>query len=407
MSTAVRTLATQCCLHYAMNALKETSTSAFAGKFEQFKARDNMSGLNRDAVRAWEAGKAAMSLGLVQRIDRRAKGTELIFSATTTLLKEKRLSAPKARESVRALWEQTERGRQWKLPSTDTYDSSNGVWLKYAWDDSAALASRGDIYGLLAILTLVREAAATVGRKCWDYMQDLYVILPAVCRVSWVRQDADLLLQCLEDMRNAFRWHCQLPHFSIDWNAFREEISAPRPWSDVPPWIVDFATERAAVNLHFRRPVPLVEGFALSPRVRVPKPEMSVDSTGGPNGIAPSSVKQRLRFSALSKFLDGLPDETQGPDRPHLDASRDLVEVPSKRLLSANDRISAPRAIGSRIGRSGSTEKVEANVSPSHLARREGVLSYGRSMVFRRRSCSAASRALKARIIRASRSVSA
>lgn len=282
-----------------------------------------MPGLNRDAVRAWEAGKAAMSPGLAKRIDGRAQGTELIFSATTTLLKEGRLSAPKARESVQALWEQTKRGRQWKLPSTDTFNNSNGAWLKYAWDDSVALASRGDIWGLLAILALVREAAATDGRKCWDFMRDLYVILPAVCRVSWVRRDADLLLQCVEDMRNAFRWHCQLPYFSIDWNTFREEVSAPRPWSDVPPWIVDFATERASVNLQLRCPVPLVKGVAPSPRVRVPKPGMSADPTGGSNGIAPSSVKRRSPVSALSKLLDGLLHVTQGPDRPHLDASRD------------------------------------------------------------------------------------
>lgn len=407
MRTAARILGTRCCLRYAMHGLKETSTSTFAARFEGFKARDDMPGLNRDAVRAWEAGKTAMSPGLAKRIDRRARGTELIFTATTVLLKEQRLSAPKARESVRSLWEQTTLGRQWELPSTDACDSSSGGWLKYAWDDSAALASRGDIYGLLAILTLVRESAVTDDRKCWRYMRDLYVILPAVCRVSWVRQDSDLLMQCIEDMRNAFPWYCRLPLFGVDWNAFREEISAPRPWSDVPPWIVDFTPERAAVNLQLRRPVPLVEGVAPSPRVRVPKPEMSVDSTGGSNVIAPSSDKRRSHLSALWKLLGGPPDVTQGPGRLHLDANRDLAEVPAMRLLSADDRISAHRAIGSRMNRLGSTGKVEANVSPSHLARREDVLSYGRSMVFRRRSCAAASRALKARIIRASRSESA
>lgn len=264
------------------------------------------------------------------RIAKRAQGADLIFCATTTLLKEQRLSAPKARESVRALWEQTQHGRQWRLASTNANDNSSGAWLKYAWDDSAALASRGDIHGFLAILTLVRESVATDGRKCAAYIQDLYVILPAVCRVCWVRQDADLLLQCIEDMRGAFRWYHQLSLFSIDWDAFLEEILAPRPWSDVPPWIVGFATERVAVNLQLRRPVPLVEGVAPLSCVRVPVPKLEVGSTDGSNGAAPSSVKRRSPLRALGKLLDGSPNVTQGPDRPHLDASRNLAETPAK-----------------------------------------------------------------------------
>ena len=244
------------------------------------------------------------------RIDKRAQGAKLIFCATTTLLKEQRLSAPKARESVRALWEQTAHGRQWKIASTIASDNSSGAWLKYAWDDSAALASRGDIHGFLAILTLVRESVAIDQGKCWAYMQDLYVILPAVCRASWVRQDADLLLQCIEDMRDAFRWYRRLSPFSIDWDAFLEEILAPRPWSDVPPWIVGFSTERSAVNLQLRRPVPLLEGLAPLSWVRVPKPKLEVGSTDGANAAAPSSIKRRSPLRALGKLLDELPNVT-------------------------------------------------------------------------------------------------
>lgn len=336
MRTDVRILGTRCSLRYAMATLKETSRIVFAKRFTEFKARDAMPGLNGDAVRAWEAGDAPMSPGLAKRIDRRAQGTEFIYSATTNLLKEQRLSAPKAREAVRTLWEQTPLGRQWNLPSTDTCDRSSATLLTYVWNDSAALASRGDIYGFLAILTLVRESTATNGRKCWDYMRDLYIILPGVCRVSWVRQDTDLLLQCVEDMRNAFRWHCKFPPFFVDWNGFREEISSPRPWSDVPPWIVDFATKRATVNRQLRRPVPLVEGVTPLPRVRVPKSEMSVDPIAGSNGIASSSDKRRSPLRALSKLLDGPPDVAQGPDRLHRDANHDLAAVPAKRLLTAD-----------------------------------------------------------------------
>jgi hypothetical protein len=259
MRTAVRTLGTRCCLRYAMNALKETSTSAFAGRFEEFKARDNMPGLNRDAVRAWEAGKTAMSPGLAKRIDRRAQGTELIFSATTTLLKEQRLSGPKACESVRALWEQTKRDRQWKLPSTDACDSSSGAWLKYAWDNSAALVTRGDFHGFLAILALLRESVAIGNLDCVRrYALDLYTILPSICRIAWVRRDIDLLLQCVEDMMVGIRWI--LARVTIDWDAFREQMSNPKPWQDVPPWIIrdigDFGEASS-----YQRPAPLLNGM--------------------------------------------------------------------------------------------------------------------------------------------------
>lgn len=293
--TAVRILATRCCLRYAKSALEEPLTCTFASGFGEFKARDNTVGLNRDAVRAWESGKAAMSPGLAKRIDRRAPGAELIFSALTTLLKEQRLSAPKARESVRGLWEQAGVGRHWRLPALDAQGISSAVSLKYRWDDSASLAFRRDIYGLLAILALVREAAVINSGRCQDCMRDLYVILPAACRISWIRQDIDLLLQCVEDMEAAFPWYRRVRNFGVDWNPFREEVLAPSPRSGIPPWIIDRAGGTISANPPPRRQVPLLEGIPpLLRYVRLPELKESRGSTGSSNGFARSSNRRKL-----------------------------------------------------------------------------------------------------------------
>lgn len=280
MRTDVRVLATRCCVFYAKDFLRAGQSGEFAREFKEFKARDGRPGLNQDSIRAWEDGATAMSLGMARRIGQRVKWVELIFLAIVTLLKQQHLSAPCARAVVQELWETTARGREWKLPSTHTHGGADSDCMNYAWDNSVALAHRGDIFGLLAILTLVRESAVTRGGKSAEYLRDTYLILPAVCRLSWVRRDCDLLLQCVEDMSHAILWwRTGWLGRSINWSAFREEILAPRPWSDMPPWVDSEAW--TLLNKEQERPVPLLQGFTPSHRVR-----------GSRCGHVPSSPKR-------------------------------------------------------------------------------------------------------------------
>jgi hypothetical protein len=129
---------------------------------------------------------------------------------------------------------------------------------------------RGDFPGFLAILALLRVSVIDFDYDhIRRYAQDLYAILPSVCRISWVRRDVDLLLQCIEDKMKGIRW---VPaQITIDWDAFREEVVHPRPWTGTPPWILGYAGDVAAPS-PTQRPVPLLEGVVPLRYVRGPAP---------------------------------------------------------------------------------------------------------------------------------------
>lgn len=265
MRTAWRILVTRLCIRYALWASQAVDHEAFLRKFDKFASRETGYGLDPRLVRAWETGRLSISEGLVHRIDTQVAGTTIVY-ALATLLRRQYLSAPNVRRVVEPICGQSGSDRWWKLPSVP--GEAHGTTTSYAWDDSASLVSRGDFHGFLAILALLRESVATRDSRAGQYVRDLYTILPSVCRIPWVSQDMDLLLQCIEDMRVGVRW---LPAFliTIDWGAFRDETTHPSSWEDVAPWIIGRTG-------YLDRPVPLLEDIVpLQPYVRHRNPERS------------------------------------------------------------------------------------------------------------------------------------
>lgn len=269
MGFPVRILATRCSFRFALSASNSTTVDDFIDKFERGESASGNFWLDRKLAYRWQAGKSAITNRLLKRVAREVEGTQFVF-ALATLLRKKRLSVPGARSVVAPLWTRTDGSRNWMLPCLHADSAAGGALTSYAWDDSASLMQRGDFYGFLAILTLLRESVTLSRSRAYQYARDLYAILPSVCRISWVREDTDLLLQSIEDMGRGLRW---APFFlvGIDWNAFREEILAPRPWAGVTPWIVGWANVMAT-----QRPVPLLDDIApLQPHVRSPAHEKS------------------------------------------------------------------------------------------------------------------------------------
>jgi hypothetical protein len=197
-----------------------------------------------------------MSEGLAHRIDSEIRGVRIVFSMTR-LLQRQPLSAPAARRAAKD-FDDAEQVAQLHRFSGSLRDAGNES--TFNWQaDSALLVLRGDLLGFLAILTRLRESAAISDfDHVGQYAQDLYTILPSVCRICWLRPDMDLLLQCIEDMMVGLRW-VPARAIKIDWHTFREQIREPRPYRGRPPWIEQGAYEFGRVQREQSRPVPLLE----------------------------------------------------------------------------------------------------------------------------------------------------
>lgn len=209
---------------------------------------------------AWHAGRYSVSKGTVHLVESQVARTQYVF-AIAALLTPKAMSAPAAGRAVRELYEVQSDGRRlWMLPPTKASSGSNGAMVPYSWEDSTSLALRGDFPGLLAILALLRESVArSEFQRIGQHARDLYVALPSVSNIGWVRPDVDLLLQCVDEMMVGVRWI--FARLIIDWDAFRAQMSKPSTWQGQPPWIVGASSIPAdRRSLQFpSRPVPLLE----------------------------------------------------------------------------------------------------------------------------------------------------
>jgi hypothetical protein len=273
MRTAERILATRLWCRYALRVSGAASRDEFINKFESFASPKTGYGLDPRLLSAWEDGRRCVSEGMVHRVNSQVAGTRSVF-AIAALLDRKRVSAPAARRAVQDLYTTLPDGsRLWALPRAGLSEVTDDGVQESDWADAAALASRGDFPGFLAIMTLLRESAATTDcGRIEQRARALYTALPAVAKLGWVRPDVDLLLQCIEDMMVGIRWISAAT--LIDWDAFRAQISIPRPWQGDPPWIVRTSgglTGGSSPRL-LRRPVPLLDDVVpLWRYVRPPK----------------------------------------------------------------------------------------------------------------------------------------
>lgn len=275
MRTELRILATRLWVRHAWQASGDTKTVAFIDRFDAYASPQGDDGLKRTQLSEWWRGKRYVSETWVNRFEQAIPGTKWVH-AIGTLLTPNRLSANAARGTVSQFFvTEPNNERRWIM----LYD---GAPSPTEWEDSSALALRGDFFGFIAILVLVREAFACLDydRLC-QHLADLYKLLPSIARIDWVRPDVDLLIQCIESMMaKDIYW---LPaHVEIDWQAFREEVAYPRPWAYDPLWIVSKRGDRPenAPNRLLRRPVPLLGGVgSLADYVSPQKNEVQQNKT--------------------------------------------------------------------------------------------------------------------------------
>ncbi len=310
MRTAERILGTRLWYRHALYVSGTATRDEFTRKFEFFASPETGYGLDPRLLRAWEVGRRYVSEGVVHRVDSQVPGTKSVFSVAT-LLKPRRLSAPAAVRAARDLYGAPSDGsRLWRLPHAVAFECADGEATAYAWTDSSSLASRGDFLGFLAILTLLRESIACADiHRVKQHAQDLYATLPAVSRLGWVRPDVDLLLQCIEDMMVGIRWVAAC--FPIDWDAFREQVSNPKPWQGVPPWVVGGTGDFAEGSAHriLQRPVPLLKD--VEPLWRYVRRPAQLD------------IQRRGRQRSFRSVLESLLLESDPPSSSQAKSSQD------------------------------------------------------------------------------------
>lgn len=271
MLTAARILGTRLWYRHLLSRLAITKSSKLLDALDASSSKWNSAyGIDERGPPSWECGEKSVSMGIARRVESQIVNTEYVL-IVSVLLSPCALTAPAARRAVqRFYFQQLDDTRLWELPPPGLPPASCGEVVRYAWEDSASLALRGDFPGLLAILALLREAVA--GRdfaRSRQFAQDLYTALPSVCGQAWVKPDVDLILQCIEEMMSGrgIRW---LPcHIRIDWDVFRAQMQKPATWCGTPPWILTgHAVEGGRATI---RPVPLFEDIEpLHPWVRRP-----------------------------------------------------------------------------------------------------------------------------------------
>ena len=228
MRTAVRILATRLWYrHVLLHVTPEPSVKALISLFADFSTVHSGAGLDRRLVLRWATGETYVGGGHIRRVESRLPGTEIVYSIAT-LLRPGALSRGRAIAAVAALTEPVASGcRGWALPALGAIASEAGDLSRFAWGDSAGLASRRDFLAFLAVLALLRQAASA---RSFDdvrrHATNLIEMLPEVASLGWVRPDVDLLLQCLGDLMSGPRW-VSVPR-SIDWGAFRRRIDPYR-----------------------------------------------------------------------------------------------------------------------------------------------------------------------------------
>lgn len=258
-------LGTRLWWRHALAVSGDACLTDFIERFSAYASPVTGIGLDPRLVRAWASGRRSVSRGMIQRVESEVPGTSHVFTIVP-LLHPRRMSALAVRRLMAEHAVTAHDGRLfWRFPR----ERSSDVPLPL-WDDSEALVDRGDFFGLLGLLALIREALARFDPHTLNICTHrLYRILPVVLRCPWVRPDVDLLLTCIETMLAEVR---SFPvRVAVNWDTFRTAINSPN--RNTPDSLVHIGP-----YVHWKpRPFPLL-GEEVTPwrYGRVSKPSKAV-----------------------------------------------------------------------------------------------------------------------------------
>lgn len=184
-------------------------------------------------VPKWESGKLVPDYTSAKELEADRPGTIWAFELPLfPLLANKELS-------VREIWRLMrpymtgESLPYWSFPNDKTRDHEITI-LK---EDSQGLFQQGDIYGFMAILSLVRESETLRDTDMHlAHLANLFRAVPAIGKLPWIKPHVPLLRECLEIISS--RRPSALVDIRVDWDVIQKQIEDPEfsPNRELRPW---------------------------------------------------------------------------------------------------------------------------------------------------------------------------
>jgi len=169
----------------------------------------------------WKSGATLPSRPSAIALEKSLPGTLGVFDLPLwELLADNPLPGSFVRGVLAKLRTKVPYGWQWDFPGLPTRSPS------LLPNDSASLVSRGDIWGLTAIVGLVREAeAARNALSHVELSKDMFRALPSALKLPWMAPSADLLQGCVDRIR--MREPLSAAMFDVDWSVIAGQVASP------------------------------------------------------------------------------------------------------------------------------------------------------------------------------------
>ena len=208
-------------------------------------------------VQKWKSGTTLPSRASAISLEKLLPGTQVMFDLPLyELLADAPISLSNVDKVIALHRKKVDFGHQWSFPG------ARSSRISMLPDDSAALVARGDIWGLTAIVALVRRAeAAGETLSHIELCKDMYRALPAVLKHPWAAPSTELLRDCINRVRA--RMYLSVVMFDVDWSVINDHASNPAYEPDRERRPIDPETHRF---IEFEDPVleaQLIRGSAV------------------------------------------------------------------------------------------------------------------------------------------------
>lgn len=183
-------------LSFVLHAL-DTTPAQFSDRF-----LEGRKGGHASLVHKWLRGLTLPSTQTVIRISKEIPGSYELYSLPLwDLLIDRPLSRAAIAKIISLYWvEDDETLNHWKFPRSGF---AAGEWQRppisrYGGED---LMLRGDLYGFVALLALIREAEIYgPADNHWQLSIWIYRAIPAVAQLPWLRPHFELLKTCIQNI---------------------------------------------------------------------------------------------------------------------------------------------------------------------------------------------------------------
>lgn len=202
----------------------DNALTASGATLPEFGSRYIYAGKSRSQlVNKWANGSTLPTRRSVEQVDVALPGTHEVFDHPLfSLLSDEVLPERAIRKILRGHIEPESSYHAWQFPNDEMIRRTRN-WrpVGLLWDTNN-LVERYDLWGFTAIVATVRIAEAQgkdpLHMEC---CMDMFRALPAAFMTPWLLKNSDLLVKCVDRLRN--RRLFSMIHFSVNWAAIASQ----------------------------------------------------------------------------------------------------------------------------------------------------------------------------------------